>query len=160
MISAALTSFLTGITEPIEFSFLFVAPLLYGIHALLAGVAYFVCIELGIKHGMTFSHGLIDFVVLFNRSTHGLWFLVARAGLGAAVLRPVPLVIRRFDLKTPGASPKRRPDAAIGGIGRGRRRRLVDLRASWCRRSADAPTSRASTPASRGCACSSSTRAE
>ena len=75
MISAALTSFLTGITEPIEFSFLFVAPLLYALHALLAGVAYFICIELGIKHGMTFSHGLIDFVVLFNRSTHGLWFL-------------------------------------------------------------------------------------
>ncbi|MEO8578535.1 MAG: PTS transporter subunit EIIC, partial [Gemmatimonadales bacterium] len=60
MISAALTSFLTGITEPIEFAFLFVAPLLYGIHALLAGAAYFICIELGIKHGTTFSHGLID----------------------------------------------------------------------------------------------------
>ena len=49
MISAALTSFLTGITEPIEFSFLFVAPLLYAIHALLAAVAYYVCIELGIR---------------------------------------------------------------------------------------------------------------
>ena len=75
MISAALTSFLTGITEPIEFSFLFVAPLLYAIHAVLAGVAYYVCIELGIKHGMTFSHGLIDFVVLFHQSTRGWWFL-------------------------------------------------------------------------------------
>src|SRR6185436_19272695 len=74
MISAALTSFLTGITEPIEFSFLFVAPLLYVLHALLAGVAYFACIALGIRHGMTFSHGFIDFVVLFNRSTHALWF--------------------------------------------------------------------------------------
>ncbi len=84
MISAALTSFLTGITEPIEFSFLFVAPLLYALHAVLAAVAYFVCIELGIKHGMTFSHGFIDFVVLFNRSTHGLWFFVHRAAVGAA----------------------------------------------------------------------------
>ena len=75
MISAALTAFLTGITEPIEFAFMFVAPLLYVIHAILAGVAYFLCIELGIKHGMTFSHGLIDFIVLFNRSSNALWFL-------------------------------------------------------------------------------------
>ena len=75
MISAALTSFLTGITEPIEFSFLFVAPLLYAVHAVLAAAAYYVCIELGIRHGMTFSHGLIDFVVLFPQSTHGLWYL-------------------------------------------------------------------------------------
>src|SRR4051812_16824779 len=67
MISAALTAFLTGITEPIEFAFLFVAPVLYAIHAVLAGVAYFVCVALGIKHGFTFSHGLIDFVVLFPK---------------------------------------------------------------------------------------------
>src|SRR6478672_9446307 len=53
MISAALTSFLTGITEPIEFAFLFVAPMLYAIHAVLAGLSYFVCIALGIKHGFT-----------------------------------------------------------------------------------------------------------
>ncbi|MCA1583470.1 MAG: PTS transporter subunit EIIC [Acidobacteria bacterium] len=85
MISAALTSFLTGITEPIEFSFLFVAPLLYGIHALLAGAAYYVGIALGIKHGMTFSHGLIDFVVRF--------------------------MINRFGFTTPG----REPDAEIEG---------------------------------------------
>jgi PTS system glucose-specific IIC component len=70
MISGALTAFLTGITEPIEFAFLFVAPLLYGIHAVLAGVAYFLCVALGIKHGFTFSHGLIDYVVLFPKS-HG-----------------------------------------------------------------------------------------
>ena len=73
MISAALTAFLTGITEPIEFAFLFVAPVLYGIHALLAGVAYLVCILLGIRHGFTFSHGLIDSVVLFPKSTNALW---------------------------------------------------------------------------------------
>src|SRR5262245_33056395 len=76
MISAAVTSFLTGITEPIEFAFLFVAPLLYGIHALLAGVAYFLCIALGIKHGFTFSHGFIDYVVLFPQSHNALWLLV------------------------------------------------------------------------------------
>src|SRR5436190_12848237 len=54
MISAALTAFLTGITEPIEFAFLFVAPILYVIHAVLAGIAYFVCIALGIQDGFTF----------------------------------------------------------------------------------------------------------
>src|SRR5436190_9913678 len=54
MISAALTAFLTGITEPIEFAFLFVAPVLYVVHAVLAGIAYFVCIALGIQDGFTF----------------------------------------------------------------------------------------------------------
>jgi PTS system glucose-specific IIC component len=102
MISAALTSFLTGITEPIEFTFLFVAPLLYAVHALLAAVAYFICIELGIKHGMTFSHGLIDFVVLFNRSTHGLWFLWLGPIWAFVYYGLFRTMIRRFDLKTPG----------------------------------------------------------
>src|SRR6478672_4122243 len=68
MISAAITSFLTGITEPIEFAFLFVAPVLYAIHAVLAGAAYLLCIGLHIKHGFTFSHGFIDYVVLFPKS--------------------------------------------------------------------------------------------
>ena len=112
MISAALTSFLTGITEPIEFSFLFVAPLLYALHALLAGVAYFTCIELGIKHGMTFSHGLIDFVVLFNRSTHGLWFLVLGPLWALMYYGLFRYVIRRFDLKTPGREVETDADAA------------------------------------------------
>ena len=84
MISAALTAWLTGITEPIEFAFMFVAPVLYVIHALLAGLAYFLCIELGVKHGMTFSHGAIDFVVLYAKSTHGGWLVVI--GLGWALL--------------------------------------------------------------------------
>ena len=102
MISAALTSFLTGITEPIEFSFLFVAPLLYGIHALLAGVAYFTCIALGIKHGTTFSHGFIDFVLLFNRSTHGLWFLWLGPIWALMYYGMFRWLIQRRDLKTPG----------------------------------------------------------
>src|ERR671915_1483518 len=102
MISAALTSFLTGITEPIEFSFLFVAPLLYGLHALLAGVAYFTAIELGIRHSTTFSHGLIDYIVLFPNSSRALWYFVlgpAWALLYYAVFRTL---IARQNLKTPG----------------------------------------------------------
>lgn len=112
MISAALTSFLTGITEPIEFSFLFVAPFLYAAHALLAGVAYFTCIELGIKHGMTFSHGLIDFIVLFNRSSNAWAFFVLGpiyAGVYYGLFRTV---IQRFDLKTPGREEE--ADDAVG----------------------------------------------
>ena len=102
MISAALTSFLTGITEPIEFSFLFVAPMLYAIHAVLAAAAYYLCIELGIRHGMTFSHGLIDFVVLFSNSTHGFWYLWLGPIWAAVYYGIFTTMIRQRDLKTPG----------------------------------------------------------
>jgi len=102
MISAALTSFLTGITEPIEFAFLFVAPVLYGVHALLAGAAYFVCIELGIKHGTTFSHGLIDYIVLFPHSHRGLWFLWLGPLWALMYYTLFYTMITRFNLKTPG----------------------------------------------------------
>ncbi len=102
MISAALTSFLTGITEPIEFAFLFVAPVLYGIHALLAGAAYWVAIELGIHHSTTFSHGLIDYIVLYPHAQRG-WLLVP---VGLVWARMYYLIFRtlilKFDLKTPG----------------------------------------------------------
>ncbi len=102
MVSAALTSFLTGITEPIEFAFLFLAPLLYFIHAVLAGVAYCVCILLGIKHGMTFSHGLIDFIVLYPNSHHALWLLVLGPLWGCMYYVVFRVAITTFDLKTPG----------------------------------------------------------
>jgi PTS system glucose-specific IIC component len=102
MISAALTSFLTGITEPIEFSFLFVAPLLYGMHALLAGVAYFTAIELGIRHSTTFSHGLIDYIVLFPNSSRGLWFLVLGPLWALLYYTLFRTLILRRNLKTPG----------------------------------------------------------
>jgi PTS system glucose-specific IIC component len=102
MISAALTAFLTGITEPIEFAFLFVAPVLYAVHALLAGLSYFVCIALGIKHGFTFSHGLIDYVVLFPKSHGALWLLVLGPIWAASYFGVFSFAIRRFDLLTPG----------------------------------------------------------
>ncbi|MFO1419553.1 MAG: PTS glucose transporter subunit IIBC [Candidatus Competibacteraceae bacterium] len=102
MVSAALTAWLTGITEPIEFAFMFVAPVLYVIHALLAGVAYFLCIELGIKHGMTFSHGTIDYIVLYAKSTHGWWLLVLGPLWALLYYTIFRVVITKFDLKTPG----------------------------------------------------------
>src|SRR6186713_2334905 len=102
MVSAALTAFLTGITEPIEFAFLFVAPILYAIHALLAGAAYFLCVALGIKHGFTFSHGLIDYIVLFPKSHHALWLLVIGPIWAAMYYGVFSWAIRRFNLQTPG----------------------------------------------------------
>lgn len=102
MISAAFTSFLTGITEPIEFSFLFVAPILYGLHACLAALAFALCITLGIKHGTTFSHGLIDYLVLFPKSTNALWFLVIGPIWAGVYFFLFRTVILAFDLKTPG----------------------------------------------------------
>ncbi|MGX9417338.1 PTS glucose transporter subunit IIBC [Vibrio sp. WJH972] len=100
--SAALTSFLTGITEPIEFAFLFVAPLLYVVHALLAGSAFVVMIMLGIKHGTTFSHGLFDFTLLFGNSTNG-WMLPVIGLIYAVIYFFVfTALIKMFDLKTPG----------------------------------------------------------
>src|SRR6186713_3698319 len=102
MISAALTAFLTGITEPIEFAFLFVAPLLYVIHALLAGAAYFLCVALGIKHGFTFSHGLIDYIVLFPQSHNALWLLVIGPVWAGIYYGAFTFAIRQFNLLTPG----------------------------------------------------------
>jgi len=102
MISAALTSFLTGITEPIEFAFMFVAPVLYLIHAVLAGVAYLLCVELGIKHGMTFSHGFIDYVLLFPKSTNALWLLVIGPIWALLYYGTFRWLIAKLNLKTPG----------------------------------------------------------
>lgn len=100
--SAALTSFLTGITEPIEFSFLFLAPMLYGVHAFLAAAAYYLCISLGIKHGMTFSHGAFDFVLLFSKSTNAGWLLLIGPLWGLMYFMVFRFFILKFDLKTPG----------------------------------------------------------
>lgn len=102
MISAALTSFLTGITEPIEFSFMFVAPVLYGIHILLAGLAFPICILLGMRDGTSFSHGLIDFVVLSGNSSKIWLFPLVGIVYGLVYYTLFRLVIAKFNLKTPG----------------------------------------------------------
>lgn len=102
MISAALTSFITGITEPIEFSFLFLAPFLYLVHALLSGFAFFLCIILDIKHGTTFSHGLIDFIVLFPKSTNAMYLWILGPIWAGVYYFSFRWVIQKFNLKTPG----------------------------------------------------------
>ncbi|PLT27514.1 glucose-specific PTS transporter subunit IIBC [Peribacillus deserti] len=102
--SAALTSFLTGITEPIEFSFLFVAPVLFGIHAVFAGLSFMVMQLLNVKIGMTFSGGLIDYILfgLINPQTNA--WLVIPVGLVFAVIYyfGFRFAIRKFNLMTPG----------------------------------------------------------
>lgn len=102
MISAALTSFLTGITEPIEFSFMFVAPILYVIHAILSGLAFPICILLGMRDGTSFSHGLIDFVVLSGNSSK-LWLFPILGLVYALVYYTIfRVMIQAFNFKTPG----------------------------------------------------------
>lgn len=104
MFSAGLTSFLTGITEPIEFSFLFVAPILFGIHAVFAGLSFMIMQLLNVKIGMTFSGGLIDYTLfgLINPQTHA--WLVIPVGIVFALIYyfGFRFAIRKFDLKTPG----------------------------------------------------------
>ncbi|WP_019613932.1 PTS glucose transporter subunit IIBC [Psychromonas ossibalaenae] len=102
MASAALTSFLTGITEPIEFAFLFVAPVLYAIHALLAGSAFVVTNMLGMVHGTSFSHGLIDFLVLSANAEKMIYFVVIGLVYAAIYYTLFRIVIKALDLKTPG----------------------------------------------------------
>ncbi|MGL4562383.1 MAG: PTS transporter subunit EIIC [Brevinema sp.] len=102
MISAALTSFLTGITEPIEFSFLFIAPILYLFHALLVLAAYAIITPMDIRHGTTFSHGLIDYTLLYGLGKNQHMLIIF--GLIWAVLYFVIFyfTIKILDLKTPG----------------------------------------------------------
>ncbi|MDC3417927.1 glucose-specific PTS transporter subunit IIBC [Aquibacillus salsiterrae] len=100
--SAALTSFLTGITEPIEFAFLFVAPVLFLIHAVFAGLSFVVMDLLNVKAGFTFSGGFIDYVLYWGLSTNA-WIIIP-VGLVFAALYyfGFRFAIRKWNLATPG----------------------------------------------------------
>ncbi len=100
--SMALTAFLTGITEPIEFSFMFLAPVLYVIHALLTGLAMTVMDILGVHLGFGFSAGLFDYLINFNKSTRPLLLLPVGAFYFAVYYGVFRYAIVRFDLKTIG----------------------------------------------------------
>ncbi|MFC7440928.1 glucose-specific PTS transporter subunit IIBC [Laceyella putida] len=102
MLSAALTSFLTGITEPIEFSFLFVAPVLYAVHCVFAGLSFMLMDILGVKAGLTFSGGIIDLIMFWDVDTKPL--LIIPVGLAFAVVYyfGFRFAIRKWNLKTPG----------------------------------------------------------
>lgn len=106
LISAALTAMITGITEPLEFTFLFVAPLMYAIHCVLAGLAYMFTHIFGVGVGMTFSGGLID-LTLFgimqgNAKTSWLWIVVIGIVYFIIYYFLFRFLITKFNLKTPG----------------------------------------------------------
>ena len=102
LLSIALTAFLTGVTEPIEYSFMFLAPVLYIIHALLTGISLVAMHLLGIKLGFTFSAGFIDYLLFFKMDTHPL--LLIPVGLATALLYYFlfSFFIRQFNLPTIG----------------------------------------------------------
>lgn len=101
-LGTALASFLTGITEPLEFSFMFVAPVLYVVHALLTGVSALIVTSLGIHHGFGFSAGLIDYLVNYPLATKP--FLLIPIGLVYFVVYYFlfRILIVKLNLKTPG----------------------------------------------------------
>ncbi|WP_294324339.1 N-acetylglucosamine-specific PTS transporter subunit IIBC [uncultured Sphingomonas sp.] len=102
LLSLALTSFLTGVTEPIEFSFMFLAPVLYAIHAVLTGVSMAVMDALGVRLGFGFSAGLFDYVLNYGKATQPLLLLPIGAVYFAVYYGVFRFFIVRFDLKTPG----------------------------------------------------------
>ena len=106
LLSAALTAFLTGITEPLEFTFIFVALPMYAVHCVLAGLSFMLMHILNVGVGMTFSGGLID-LVLFgamqgNAKTHWIWVVVVGAVYFVLYYLIFRFMITKFDYKTPG----------------------------------------------------------
>ncbi len=106
LLSAALACMFTGITEPIEFSFLFVAPMLFAVQVILAGSAYMVAHILNIAVGLTFSGGLLDLVIfgVLQGNAKTSWIRIIPAGIVYFLLYYVlfSFLIKKFDLKTPG----------------------------------------------------------
>lgn len=106
LLSAALTSMLTGITEPLEFTFLFVAPAMYAVHCVLAGLSYMIMHMLNVTVGMTFSGGAID-LTLFgilqgNDKTNWIWIVIVGLAYAVVYFFVFYFMIRKFNFKTPG----------------------------------------------------------
>ncbi len=109
LLSVALTSLLTGVTEPIEFLFIFLAPLLFLVHAILTGVSMVIMDALGVKLGFGFSAGLFDYILNYGLATRPLLLLPVGAAYFVIYYLAFSWCIRRFDLATPG----REPDAGV-----------------------------------------------
>ncbi|MYV54106.1 PTS transporter subunit EIIC [Streptomyces sp. SID3212] len=110
MVSLALTSFVTGVTEPIEFSFMFIAPLLYVIHVVLTAASMALTWSLGVHDGFNFSAGAIDYALNWNIATRP-WLIIPIGLLFAAIYYGVfRYAIVKFDLKTPGREPEEEVD--------------------------------------------------
>lgn len=109
LLSAAFCSFLTGVTEPIEFAFIFVAPVLFVVHALLTGLSLFICNLLQIRIGFGFSAGLIDYVLNFTKSnSNNAWMILPLGAIYFVVYYFIfSFCIRVFNLGTPGRGEER-----------------------------------------------------
>jgi PTS system N-acetylglucosamine-specific IIC component len=120
MLSAGLTSFVTGITEPIEFAFIFVAPALLAVHALLTGLSMALMAELGARLGFTFSGGAIDMLLNAGKSnTHRLGLIIGFGLVYFVVYYLVfTILIRKLNLATPGREPEE-TDTSSGTAGAG-----------------------------------------
>lgn len=114
--SQGMTSFLTGVTEPVEFAFMFLAPALYALHMALTGLAFVILQALDVKLGFSFSAGLFDYVINFGLATNPL--LMLPVGLGFALLYYTLFrwAIVRFDLKTPGREAPEAGDSAAAPV--------------------------------------------
>ena len=108
MLSAAFCSFLTGVTEPIEFAFIFVAPLLFGIHAILTGISMWLADLLNIHIGFGFSASFIDFLLNFGKSnTHNPWLVWVVGAVYAVVYYVIfRWAIIKFNIPTMGREPE------------------------------------------------------
>lgn len=105
MFSIALTAFVTGVTEPIEFTFMFIAPVLYGLHAVLTGLSMGLTWALGMKDGFGFSAGAIDFLLNFGIATHPLGLLLTGLCFAVVYYAVFRFTIVKFNLPTPGREP-------------------------------------------------------
>ncbi|HFK6918922.1 TPA: PTS N-acetyl glucosamine transporter subunit IIABC [Klebsiella pneumoniae] len=109
LLSVAITAFLTGVTEPLEFLFMFLAPLLYLLHAVLTGISLFIATALGIHAGFSFSAGAIDYVLMYSlpAASKNIWMLLVMGVVFFFVYFLLfSAVIRMFNLKTPGREDK------------------------------------------------------
>jgi N-acetylglucosamine PTS system EIICBA or EIICB component len=112
MLSSALTSLLTGVTEPLEFSFMFVAFPLYVMHAVFTGSALALCNALGIKDGFSFSAGLFDYLLNFNKAHNAILLIPIGLAYAALYYFTFSWVIQRWNLRTPGREDTTDDDAA------------------------------------------------
>lgn len=137
LFSMALTSFLTGVTEPVEFTFIFLAPLLYALHAVLTGTSFVLLEVLDVRLGFGFSAGVFDYVLNFNIATRPLWLLPVGAVYFLLYYAVFRFFIVRFDLPTPGrdratevagseASPDEATAAMVKALGGAANLRSVD----------------------------------
>jgi PTS system N-acetylglucosamine-specific IIC component len=106
MISLALTSFVTGVTEPIEFSFMFIAPVLYAIHAVLTALSMAITWALGVHAGFTFSAGFIDYALNWNLATKPWLIIPIGLVFGAVYYFVFRFAITKWNLPTPGREPE------------------------------------------------------